>query len=255
MKDLSMYLNKKIEVVIDRPLGSKHPTHEMKYPINYGYIKGTVSGDGKEIDVYVIDELEAIKYYSGQVVGIVHREDDVEDKLIVANHNGYLKEELYGFVEFTEQYFKSTITVNYEPVLFIHERLSMMYSLSDVLCRHLGSEAEIGYYNKNYVKLNGKHLLQTYNIPVITYKTLDIGFNIDCIFMEKFYSKTQIIELLKSIDIPYEYEIYGGENCRSFEGETLLNDISESNEKIIGLSIYIPYNDIHEIMTLIEQYF
>jgi len=255
MKDLSTYLNKNVDVIMDRQLGSKHPIHEMIYPINYGYIEDTVSGDGKEIDVYIIDALEPLKCYSGQVIGIVHREDDDEDKLIVAKHNGYLKDELYKFVEFTEQYFKSTITVNYHPILFVHERLSMMDYLCQTLSKHLGSKAEIGYYNKNDLKLNGKHILQTYKIPVITYKSLDIGFNIDRIFLEKFYGKTEIIEFLKCFDTPYKYELYGGENCLYFEGDTITKDILNSDETIIGLSVYIPYNDIQEIMTLIEKYF
>jgi len=32
------FLGKEIEVIIDRPLGSKHPKHGFKYETNYGYI-------------------------------------------------------------------------------------------------------------------------------------------------------------------------------------------------------------------------
>ena len=32
------YLDKTLEVKIDRPLGSKHPKHSFIYPINYGGI-------------------------------------------------------------------------------------------------------------------------------------------------------------------------------------------------------------------------
>jgi len=41
------YLNRKIKVIVDRPLGSMHPEHEIFYPLNYGYIPNTISGDGK----------------------------------------------------------------------------------------------------------------------------------------------------------------------------------------------------------------
>jgi len=32
------FLNKEVKVIIDRPLGSKHPKFAFEYPINYGYI-------------------------------------------------------------------------------------------------------------------------------------------------------------------------------------------------------------------------
>ncbi len=39
---------------IDRPRGSRHPVFpEIIYPIDYGYINGTLAGDGQEIDVFV----------------------------------------------------------------------------------------------------------------------------------------------------------------------------------------------------------
>jgi len=42
------------DVVIDRPKGSAHPRYpDMIYPVNYGYLDGTVSGDGEGIDVRV----------------------------------------------------------------------------------------------------------------------------------------------------------------------------------------------------------
>ena len=36
------YLGKKVKIVMDRQLGSKHPNHGFVYPINYGYIPNTV---------------------------------------------------------------------------------------------------------------------------------------------------------------------------------------------------------------------
>lgn len=40
------------EIVIDRPKGSAHPRFpERIYPLDYGYLAGTQSGDGMGIDV------------------------------------------------------------------------------------------------------------------------------------------------------------------------------------------------------------
>ena len=32
------FLGQKVNVIIDRPLGSKHPKHGFTYEVNYGYI-------------------------------------------------------------------------------------------------------------------------------------------------------------------------------------------------------------------------
>jgi inorganic pyrophosphatase len=42
------------EIIIDRPKGSNHPLYpNLKYPLNYGFIKNTRSQDNSEIDIYV----------------------------------------------------------------------------------------------------------------------------------------------------------------------------------------------------------
>lgn len=45
--DLRALLGHRVEVTIDRPLGSRHPHHpDIVYPVNYGYLLNTVSEDG-----------------------------------------------------------------------------------------------------------------------------------------------------------------------------------------------------------------
>lgn len=40
-------------VVIDRPKGSRHPNYpSIEYSVDYGYLEGTSSPDGNEIDVW-----------------------------------------------------------------------------------------------------------------------------------------------------------------------------------------------------------
>lgn len=109
------YLGKDIEVKIDRPLGSKHPEYDFYYPVNYGYVEGTVSGDGEEIDVYILGEFEPLDVYSGKVIGVIKRLNDVEDKLVVAKElNSYDKYQIKALTEFQERFFNiEIITLDY----------------------------------------------------------------------------------------------------------------------------------------------
>ena len=106
------YLGEKVKVVMDRPLGSKHPNHGFAYPINYGYIPNTVSGDGEEIDVYIIGEFEPLESYEGYVIAIINRKNDNEDKLVVCkDFNMYNKDQVMALTEFQERFFESEIII------------------------------------------------------------------------------------------------------------------------------------------------
>ncbi|MDQ2906036.1 MAG: inorganic pyrophosphatase [Chloroflexota bacterium] len=42
------------DIIIDRPRGSLHPRYpDVRYPLDYGYLQGTSSGDGAGIDVWI----------------------------------------------------------------------------------------------------------------------------------------------------------------------------------------------------------
>jgi Inorganic pyrophosphatase len=101
------WIGKTVTVTIDRPLGSTHPKHaDIIYELNYGYIEGVIAPDGEELDAYIYGVNEAVKMFTGTVIAIVHRYDDVENKLVVApdgiNADEY---EIYEAVKFQEQYF------------------------------------------------------------------------------------------------------------------------------------------------------
>ena len=81
------FLNKIVSVKIDRPLGSKHPKYGFVYPVNYGYIPNTVSGDGEELDAYILGIDEPIENFTGKCIAIIHRTNDDDDKLIIAPEN------------------------------------------------------------------------------------------------------------------------------------------------------------------------
>ena len=70
------YLGKVVTVKMDRPLGSKHPKHGFIYPVNYGYLPNTISGDGEELDAYVLGEFAPCDEYDGEVLAIIHRIND-----------------------------------------------------------------------------------------------------------------------------------------------------------------------------------
>ena len=109
MKKPIEYIGKEVKVIIDRPLGSVHPKHEdIIYPINYGYIPDTVSGDGEELDCYILGETEVLEEFEGKCIAIIHRLNDNEDKLIVSNKE-FSDEEIKELVNFQEKYFESEI--------------------------------------------------------------------------------------------------------------------------------------------------
>lgn len=111
--DSKEYLGKKVKVVMDRPLGSKHPEHGFIYPVNYGYIPGTISGDGEELDAYVLGEHKPLETFEGVVKAIVHRLNDDDDKLVVmSKEKNYSDDAIRALTEFQEQYFESEIIRN-----------------------------------------------------------------------------------------------------------------------------------------------
>ena len=98
---------KRVRVVVDRPLGSHHPDYpELVYPINYGYIPGIVAGDGEEQDAYILGVDDPILVFEGCIIAVIHRKNDVEDKLVVAPDGVFFsKEEILELTAFQEKYF------------------------------------------------------------------------------------------------------------------------------------------------------
>ena len=108
--DNKKYLEKTLEVKIDRPFGSKHPKHGFIYPVNYGYVPNTISGDGEELDCYVLGVFEPLETFRGKCIAIIHRLDDNDDKLIIVPENkSFSNQEIRALTEFQERFFKSEI--------------------------------------------------------------------------------------------------------------------------------------------------
>lgn len=104
------YFGKIVEVKMDRVMGSKHPKHGFIYPVNYGYIPNTISGDGEELDAYVLGVFEPVENFKGKVIAIIHRINDNDDKLVVVpEYKNYTDEQIRALTEFQEQWFESEI--------------------------------------------------------------------------------------------------------------------------------------------------
>ncbi len=104
------YIGKTITVKIDRPFGTKHPKHGFIYPVNYGYIPNTVSGDGEELDAYVLGVFEPIEDFAGKCIAIIHRTNDDDDKLVIVPDGvEYSDDAINALTEFQERYFEHEI--------------------------------------------------------------------------------------------------------------------------------------------------
>ena len=110
MPQSKKYLGKEITAHIDRPLGSKHPTHGFEYMLNYGYIPNTLSSDGEELDAYILGVNTPLEKFTGLCIAIIQRLDDDDDKLILApQHTTFSDEEIRTQTNFQEKFFSSII--------------------------------------------------------------------------------------------------------------------------------------------------
>jgi len=108
--DNKEYLGQTVQVKMDRPLGTIHPKHGFIYEVNYGYIPGTRSGDGEEREGDVLGVHKPLDTFEGEVIAIIHRTNDNDDKLVVMERGrNYTDEQIRALTEFQEQWFESVI--------------------------------------------------------------------------------------------------------------------------------------------------
>lgn len=111
--NITDYLGEKVDVIIDRPLGSKHPKHGFIYEVNYGYLPNTKSKDGEEIDCYVLGVNKALERTTGVCIAVIKRINDDDDKLVVtSNGENISNKEIDKLIEFQEKWFKHIILRN-----------------------------------------------------------------------------------------------------------------------------------------------
>ena len=100
-------IGKIVKVIVDRPLGTFHPKHkDIFYSVNYGFILGIIAADGEEQDAYILGIDEPVAEFTGKVIAIIHRFDDVEEKWVVSAENiSFSKSEIEKLVYFQEKFF------------------------------------------------------------------------------------------------------------------------------------------------------
>lgn len=105
------YIGKDVKVKIDRPMGSSHPKYpNLIYSVNYGFVPNTISGDGEEIDCYILGENETLSEYQGRCIAVIHRINEDDDKLIIVPENkSFTEKEIRVLTDFQEKYFESTV--------------------------------------------------------------------------------------------------------------------------------------------------
>ena len=106
LPDVSPLIGRAVSGQIDRPMHSRHPKAGFVYPVNYGYVDGLLAMDGDEQDVYLLGVDHPVASFTGRVIAVYHRFDDVEDKWIVTPDGRDLPdEEILRQIQFQEQFF------------------------------------------------------------------------------------------------------------------------------------------------------
>ena len=102
-----------VTVTVDRPMGCFHPNHpDIYYPVNYGYIDGIMAPDSEAQDAYILGVDIPLTEFTGTVIAVIHRKNDVEDKWVVApTGSRFTKAEIKELTRFQEQYFDIDIII------------------------------------------------------------------------------------------------------------------------------------------------
>ena len=108
--DTNRFIGQTLTITIDRPLGSNHPKHGFEYPVNYGFVPNVLSGDGEELDAYILGIKDPLDTFTGECIAIIHRTDDDDDKLVIVPSGISLTDgEIHALTYFQEKWFTSEI--------------------------------------------------------------------------------------------------------------------------------------------------
>ncbi len=211
------FLDKIVDVIIDKPLGSRHsekyPNHI--YPVNYGYVPNTISGDNEELDCYILGVFEPLEIFQGKCIAIIHRTNDNDDKLIVVPEGrNYSNTEIRALTEFQERFFESEIIRNDNDFVFnknIPELSVSNLKNSLAFYKTLGFKVEYERPENKFIFLSMgeiQFMLQElsdnekWNLAPLTYPFGNgINFQLEVDSVDKIYSK------LKEQNYPIAFDI------------------------------------------------
>lgn len=114
MINSAQYIGKTVNIKIDRPKGSKHPKFGFVYEVNYGFVPHTISGDGEELDAYVLNVNQPVSEFEGRCIAVIHRINDNDDKLVVVpdSQTNLSDDEIERQTAFQEKWFNHIIVRN-----------------------------------------------------------------------------------------------------------------------------------------------
>jgi inorganic pyrophosphatase len=101
------YLGKIVEIKIDRPYGSRDPKHGFIYELNYGYVTGAESSEGKGLEAYYLGVKAPISIAKGRCIAVIHRTENINNILIIIpeEKDDISDEEIEKLTWFQEKYF------------------------------------------------------------------------------------------------------------------------------------------------------
>ena len=103
-------LSKEVEVIFDRPLGTRYPKHNYIYEVNYGYVDGLKAPDDKDLDDYYLGVNKPFIKERVICIAIAHLKNDDDDKLIVMPPGASISnEEIMKVIHFQERCFNTEI--------------------------------------------------------------------------------------------------------------------------------------------------
>lgn len=225
------YLGQTIKVKIDRQLGSKHPKFDLIYPINYGYIEGTMAGDGHEIDAYVLGEFQALSEYEGKVIGVIKRTNDVEDKLVLAKElNSYSKNQIIALTEFQERFYESEIiTLDYLKQEIRNTVKAIIKSEGKILVL----EEELGIENYYHLPGGGIEFLEESHDALVREISEELKCKVDKYSLYKTISNMFELEGMKMHEIIQVYNVELDVNPNTLDGKLMTGDLTLSRFRLI----------------------
>ncbi|MEM7167671.1 MAG: GNAT family N-acetyltransferase [Planctomycetota bacterium] len=145
-RDATDFIGEDVAVTIDRPLGSKHPRGDLIYPVNYGFIPGTLAGDGEPIDAYVLGVATPRQQFDGTCIAVLVRAEEDDPKLVAVPRGVQVSDAaILAATHFQEQFFETTVVrqPRAQGTPLRHESAAVAAEIQHVMHAAYSIEAEL----------------------------------------------------------------------------------------------------------------